>query len=170
MRINVDDRVYLSEIQPSDKAAYVEHLQDKEIYERTLRIPRPYTEAHAEQWLASVAQASEPVKWAIRRADGFLIGGLGFQDLIKSHRAEVGYWLAKPYWGRGIMTAVVRNACDFAFHQWQLVKLTAHVASFNIASARVLEKNGFEPEGYLKKHVLKDGKFLDIKLYGLLRT
>jgi RimJ/RimL family protein N-acetyltransferase len=87
----------------------------------------------------------------------------------KSHRAEIGYWLAKPYWGRGIMTAVVQRACEFAFVEFGLVKIVAHVLSENAASAKVLEKCGFVQEGYLRKHFLKDGKYLDVRLFGLVK-
>ena len=67
--------------------------------------------------------------WAIRTADDALIGGCGFDgfQVGKSHRAEVGYWLAKPFWGRGIMTAVVQRVCQHAFEEFGLVKITAHV-------------------------------------------
>jgi RimJ/RimL family protein N-acetyltransferase len=99
-----------------------------------------------------------------------VIGGVGFKDftISKSHRAEIGYWLAKPYWGRGIMTAVVKKACEFAFSEWKLVKISAEVFAFNPGSARVLEKCGFEQEGYLKKQHKKDGQWIDVKLYALL--
>lgn len=100
-----------------------------------------------------------------------MIGGCGFDGVQvgKSHRAEIGYWLAKPYWGRGIMTAVVRRLCDFAFEQFGLVKITAHVFADNGASAKVLEKCGFQQEGYLRKHYLKDGQFLDSRLFALVK-
>jgi RimJ/RimL family protein N-acetyltransferase len=174
-KLVVNDGIHLSEIQPSDKPALVEHLREKEIYDRTLRIPYPYTEADADHWLELVSRATvqrgQPVHWAIRNEDGYLIGGCGFDDfeIGKSHRAEIGYWLAKPYWGQGIMTAVVRKACEFAFSDWKLLKITAHVFAFNPASARVLEKCGFEQEGYLKKHYLKDGRSIDARLYALCR-
>jgi RimJ/RimL family protein N-acetyltransferase len=174
MKLIVNDCTHLTEFRACDKAALLRHLQEKAIYDATLRIPYPYTEADADEWLALTAriagQQGQPVHWAIRDDEGLLIGGCGFNDfqIGQSHRAEIGYWLAKPYWGRGIMTAVVRSACAFAFTEWKLVKITAHVFSFNTASARVLEKCGFEQEGYLKKHHLKEGRLLDARLYGLV--
>ena len=116
MKLVVSDQVHLSEFRSSDKPALLQYLNDRDIYDRTLRIPFPYTEAAADEWLALVAritkQQGRPVHWAIRNADGALIGGCGFDGFQagKSHRAEVGYWLAKPFWGRGIMTAVVQQA------------------------------------------------------------
>ena len=100
-----------------------------------------------------------------------MIGGCGFDGLQAgtSHLAEVGYWLAKPYWGRGIMTAVVQRLCRHAFEEFGLAKITAHVFPLNQASARVLEKCGFHEEGLLRKHFLKDGQFIDARLFAMLR-
>jgi RimJ/RimL family protein N-acetyltransferase len=175
MNIIVNDQVHLSEFRSSDKHALVEHLNDRDLYDRTLRIPFPYADADADDWLALVAKATKqqgrPVHWAIRMGDDALIGGCGFDDLQvgKSHRAEIGYWLAKPFWGRGIMTAVVQQACQHAFEEFGLVKITAHVFAHNPASARVLEKCGFQQEGFLRRHFLKDGKFIDARLFALLK-
>src|SRR5262249_9302862 len=133
MKIIVNERIHLSEFQPSDQAACVEHLQEKEIYDGTLRIPYPYTETHFQEWLKIVEkttlQQGRAVGWAIRNQEELLIGGCGFDEFQvgKSHRAEIGYWLAKPYWGQGIMTAVVRRLCMFGFSEFGLVKITAHV-------------------------------------------
>ena len=175
MSILVNDQVHLSEFRVSDKDALVRYLNDRDIYERTLRIPFPYTAEDADNWLNLVGTITQqqgcPVQWAIRDADDAIIGGCGFDDFQvgKSHRAEIGYWLAKPFWGRGIMTAVVQRVCRHAFDNFGLVKITAHVFTYNPASARVLTKCGFEQEGLLRKHYLKDGAFLDGWLFALLR-
>jgi RimJ/RimL family protein N-acetyltransferase len=175
MKLLINDRIYLTEIRPSDKAACIEYLNDKEIYERTLRLPHPYTEASFDEWLAIVEKTTQengqPVRWAIRNAEDRWIGSIGFRDFTmgKAHRAEIGYLLAKPYWGQGIMTAVLRQACAIAFKGWSLVKIAAEVFALNPASARVLEKCGFKQEGYLKKHYLKDGQYIDTRLYGLVQ-
>jgi len=174
MKLVVNDQVHLSEFRPSDKDALIAYLNDRDIYDRTLRIPFPYTDASADEWLALVAritnQQGRPVHWAIRTGEA-LIGGCGFDgfQVGKSHRAEVGYWLAKPFWGQGIMTAVVRRLCRHAFEEFGLVKITAHVFPNNPASARVLEKCGFQQEGFLRKHFLKDGQLMDARLFALLR-
>ncbi len=175
MKINVTEKCSLTKFSPLDKPALVEHLREKEIYDRTLRIPFPYTEKDADEWLGIVAKATQQqgrsVHWAIRNAEDLLIGGCGFDgfQVGKSHRAEIGYWLAKPFWGQGVMTAVVRRLSQFAFEELGLVKITAHVFVTNPASARVLEKCGFEQEGFLKKHYLKDDQYLDARLYARLR-
>lgn len=174
MKIIVNEHICLTEIRPEDKADLVRWLNDREIYETTLRIPYPYCEAHAEQWFAQNAeitkQQGQPVNWAICTDKNQLIGGLGFRDfeIGQSHKAEVGYWLAKPYWGRGITTATVGVACAFAIREWGLVRITAEVFAANQASARVLEKNGFLQEGYLRKQHRKDGVYIDARLFALV--
>jgi ribosomal-protein-alanine N-acetyltransferase len=173
MKIVVNDCIHLSELVPADKPTLIEHLKEKAIYDQTLRIPYPYTETDADQWFAvwakSTLEQGQPGHWAIRNEEEGLIGACGFDGfkIGESHRAELGYWLAKPYWGRGIMTAVVRRACEFAFHEWNLVKITAYVFAPNAGSARVLQKCGFEQEGYLKNHFQKGGQFLDARIFGL---
>ena len=175
MKIVVNNQVHLSEFRSSDKPALVANLNDRDIYERTLRLPFPYTDANADEWLALntkiTQQQGQPVNFAIRTGDDSLIGGCGFDgfQIGQSHRAEIGYWLAKPWWGRGIMSAVVQRVCQHAFEEFWLVKITAHVFTHNPASARVLEKCGFVQEGVLRKQFVKDGKFIDAKLFGLLK-
>ncbi len=175
MNIIVNEQIHVSEFRPSDKPALIQHLNDRDIYDRTLRIPFPYTEKDADEWLALVAkitqQQGRPVHFAIHSAEDSLIGGCGFDGFKvgKSHRAEIGYWLAKPFWGKGIMTAVAQRICQYAFDEFGLVKITAHVFAHNPASARVLEKCGFQQEGFLHKHFVKDDEFINARLFGLLR-
>src|SRR5271163_2110825 len=128
MKIIVDDQIHLTEFRLSDRNALIEHLNDRDIYYRTLRIPFPYTDSDADEWLALSAkitiQQGQPVHFAIRTSDEALIGGCGFDgfEVGKSHRGEIGYWLAKPFWGRGIMTALVRRVCRHAFAEFGLKK------------------------------------------------
>ncbi len=175
MKITVDQQYYLTEIRPVDKDAFIEYLNDEDVYQFTLRVPFPYTEKDADQWIAlnvkKTKENGKPVCWAIRDSGGQLIGGCGFDDLMpgKAHRGEIGYWLARPFWGQGIMTKVVHAVCEYAFTEMDLEKITAKVFDFNQASARVLEKCGFEQEGYLKKHFKKDGSFIDARVFGRTR-
>ena len=174
MNIQINDSFYISDITPSDKAAYLEHLAEKQIYDQTWAIPFPYTEANADWWFNYVAEETtkqgHSIAWAIRRSDGHLVGGIGFShfELGKSHVAELGYWLAKPYWNQGTMTEAVKKICNFGFNKFHLIRITAHVFSFNTGSSRVLEKVGFQLEGTLRKHYKKDGNLVDGKLYAKL--
>jgi [ribosomal protein S5]-alanine N-acetyltransferase len=175
LKIKVRDALYLSGIRETDKPALVKHLHSKDVYNTTLNIPHPYLESHAESWIQRRIEHAErvgrEVSLAIRDTEGKLIGVVGADslELGTTHKAEIGYWLAKPFWGQGIMTDAVRAYVDYAFGDLQLLKLTAHTFESNVASARVLEKNGFELEGHLRKHFIKDGELLDARFYGLLK-
>lgn len=174
MHIDVGNGIRLTQFRRTDKDALIEHLSERDIYDRTLRIPHPYTSADADRWLDSVEEAAErtgrSIQWAIRDETEKLIGGIGLDGFLGSqpHRVEIGYWLAKPFWGRGITSAVVKAVCQHAFDELGLVKITAHVFSFNDASARILEKSGFVQEGLCPKHFIKDAAFVDTRLYGLV--
>jgi ribosomal-protein-alanine N-acetyltransferase len=173
--IAVRDGLYLSSVRPIDKPALLEHFVTKDIYNTTLTIPYPYTAAHADSWINRrvewTARQGKEVCFAIRETGGKLIGIVSADHLEigTSHKAEIGYWLARPYWGQGIMTDAVRVYVGYAFAELQLLRLVAHVFEFNLASARVLERNGFQLEGRLRKHLRKDGKLIDARFYGLLK-
>ncbi len=169
MRLSVSEEIALSPPGPKDIPAYLEHLGEPEISETTCAIPYPYTLADAENWLAMVrretSRAGTPLNWAIRNETGGLIGGIGFKEFKRGESAEIGYWIAKPYWGRGIATKSVRRLCEYAFSEFSFVRITALVFLFNEASCKVLIKAGFRFEGRLKKRLCKDGKRFDGLLY-----
>lgn len=172
-RLDLDSSFYLSEINASDVDSFVQWLNDPVLYANTLRIPSPYTMEDAEQFVQivdeSTAKQGHPIHFAIRDARDELIGGIGFEGLSYGHRAEIGYWLAKPFRGRGLMTLAVSAACEHAMGHWKLVRVEAHVFNHNDASARVLEKCGFEFEGLLRKYHKKDGQLIDSRLFALIR-
>jgi ribosomal-protein-alanine N-acetyltransferase len=174
-KITVRDGVSLSGIRQEDKAALLEHLQSRDVYATTLNIPHPYLETDADWWIQRRIERTQrlgiEVSFAIRAAQDKLIGVVSADSLESgtSHTAEIGYWLARPFWGQGIMTDAVKAYVEYAFDELQLLRLTAHVLESNIGSARVLEKNGFKLEGNLRKHFRKDGQLLDARFYGLLK-
>jgi len=175
VQLSVTDEHVLSPVERSDRDALVEHLQAREIWKNTLYIPYPYGTEEADAWiderLAHRRDQPRPVTFALRRSDGRLIGVVGADDLDvgTTHRARLGYWLAKPCWGRGLMTQAARRYVRYALERLAVVRLTAEVFSWNEASARVLEKVGFRQEGRLRKHREKDGALVDVLYYGLLR-
>jgi len=172
--IDVTSEIYLSPIVDEDKQAYLEYFKEKEISDNTLRISYPYTEKDAEKWIRinkDLVEQGLVGNWAIRKKGApynALIGGIGFAPPFKAHTihaSEIGFWLAKPFWNQGIMTQVVGKLCNLAFMEFGLIRITAYVFSFNAAAGRVLEKCGFEKEGYLRKSYIKNGQFIDINLY-----
>ena len=99
------------------------------------------------------------------------VGGIGIllQEDVHRRSAEIGYWLGEDYWGRGIVTEAVRRVTDWAFENFDLCRIFAHVFAWNPASMRVLEKAGYEYEGRLRQSVTKDGQTIDQVIYAIIR-
>jgi uncharacterized cupin superfamily protein/RimJ/RimL family protein N-acetyltransferase len=177
MKLKINESYCISDIKDGDQPDFVEHLKERQIYEQTLAIPFPYTQSDADWWVNhnvefTKKQDGRSVNWAIRNVgDDRVVGGIGFHEHLigKSHRAELGYWLAKPLWNKGIMTEAVKKATEYGFNEFGLTLITAHVFAYNLGSAKVLEKAGYQYEGHLRSHYQKDGKIFDGKLYALLR-
>lgn len=138
----------------------------------TLRdiMPHPYTTADAETYIRRQLEKSPSLSFCIEIAGG-AAGGIGLhpQEDVNRITAELGYWLAEPYWGRGIMTEAVRAVVRHGFNSGLLQRIEAFVYANNRASTRVLEKAGFTFEGRLRSNVIKDGEVLDSLLYSRLR-
>ena len=95
---------------------------------------------------------------------GSVIGAVALEN-IKKHKAELGYWLGKKYWNKGIMTEAIRIMTDIGFKKLKLARIYAYTFPKNTSSRKVLEKNGYKLEGLLRKDELKDGKIYDTTIY-----
>ncbi len=174
MDIKVSRGIYLTQITESDKLLLLKYINDPDIYKYTLKIPYPYKEGDADFWINFVEESriKERVlkQWTIKNGNDELIGGIGFHSKYgnHSHKDEIGYWLGKPFWNKGIMTDVVKKACEIGFTEFNLSRIEATVFNRNIASKKVLYKSGFVLEGTLKKFYLKDDKFIDADLFARL--
>ena len=136
------------------------------------RIPYPYTDRDAEAWLSMVSRldGSEGIFRAIKK-DVQLIGNISVEKKADIYRldGEIGYFLLDDK-GQGIMTEAVSQICELAFSELDICRITGLVFAENTASARVLEKNGFKPEGCMKQAVIKNGMLHDLLVYGKLKT
>ena len=104
--------------------------------------------------------------------EGKFAGGAGVHPFKNEERitAEIGYWLGRPFWGRGIATAVVGALVPWAFDRFpEILRVQACTYDSNLASARVLEKNGFECEGVMRRSVTKGDRILDQHIFARLR-
>jgi [ribosomal protein S5]-alanine N-acetyltransferase len=138
----------------------------------TLRdaFPSPYTLEDAQRFIA-LATVPGPHRFLAIEVDGVACGGIGIHPLDDVHRktAEIGYWLAEPYWGRGIVTGAVRAFVPVAFHGPGITRLQAGIFANNPASMRVLEKCGFNLEAVHRNAVTKNGVTMDEMMYVLFR-
>ena len=162
----------LRPLRAGDEASLVENANDREVW-RNLRdrFPHPYTLADAAEWIRLVeAQPRPPMQFGVILGDA-AIGGIGLEKRADVHRktAEIGYWLGRRHWGKGIATAAVRRLTEHAFAAFDLERLEAAVFAWNPASARVLEKAGYRLEARLERSVFKDGELTDTLLYVRLR-
>ena len=132
------------------------------------RLPYPYTEADADWWLGMVAEndGKEGV-WRSIWADAQLIGSISVERKDEGGQAigEIGYMILTPFWSQGIGTESVRQICEIAFRELELQQIVGNVFPENVASARVLEKNGFQLNGTMTGSIVKNGSLLDVKVY-----
>lgn len=133
--------------------------------------PFPYTRADAEAYITACIQADKAQQYCCAiECGGKAVGSIGFflQQDVARKSAEIGYWLGRPFWGQGVMTAAVKQLCGIAFEQYRLARLYAEPFARNLGSQRVLEKAGFHLEGVLRSSVFKRGVLQDSCLYARL--
>lgn len=132
--------------------------------------PNPYGLDDAKKFLTMAIQ-NEPYTIFAIEINGEACGSIGIfvQSDIHRKSAECGYWLAEPYWGKGIIPEAIKQIVDYGFRTFDIVRIYARPFSFNKESQRVLEKAGFTLEATLKKACIKNGKFCDEMIYSILR-
>ena len=133
----------------------------------------PYTEQDGKEFISAMLAANENDTFAFAiTVNGKVIGSIGAfrQGNIHRQTAELGYYIAEEYWGKGIMTEAVKQLCDFVFSNTDIIRIYAEPFAYNIGSCRVLEKAGFQYEGTLRSNALKNGNVFDMKMYSKLKT
>lgn len=135
-------------------------------------LPYPYTERDGQEFIKAMLAADENETFAFAIVyDQKVIGSIGVfrQSNIHRRTAELGYYIVEEYWGKGIMTDAVKQACDYVFSNSDMIRIYAEPFAYNIASCRVLEKAGFHYEGTLHCNAVKNGKVIDMKMYAKIR-
>jgi RimJ/RimL family protein N-acetyltransferase len=158
----------------TDVAAVLALANDPDIARNTINIPHPYEREAAEAWIGS-----QPAQWDRRKAvtfavtdreSGQLLGAVGLILEDADHRAELGYWIGRPYWGRGFATEAAGAVIAWGFPALDLHRIHATHFPRNPASGSVLRKLGMSYEGRLREHVRKGDEYLDLECYALLRS
>lgn len=145
------------------------HIQDN------LRdgLPYPYTEKDGMDYISAMLSADENDTFAFAIVvDDKVIGSIGVfrQENIHRQTAELGYYIAEEYWGKGIMTEAVKQICNYVFRNSDIIRIYAEPFSYNRASCRVLEKAGFQHEGTLRSNAIKGGKVIDMEMYSRIKV
>ena len=136
----------------------------------TDRFPSPYTLQDAYAWVDLNEARRDNTNFAIDVGGG-VAGGIGYTIGSYETRftATIGYWLGRPFWGRGIATAALEALTEYAFQKHALRRISSVVMRPNAASARVLEKAGYVLEGIMRNGVVKQGTAYDLLLYAMVR-
>jgi len=166
------ERLLLRPFTPADAAAVHRAVALRDVAAMTFSIPHPYPDGAALQWIESQSSSfarGESVHFAITTAEAGLVGAVGLQIEPAHAKAELGYWIAKPQWGRGYASEAARAAVGFGFGTLHLERIHARVMAANRASARVLAKLGFTREGLLRRELYRFGAFVDCEVWSLLR-
>ena len=158
-----------------EDAADVQRLAgDRDIAATLANMPHPYEDGMAEKWIRSCYEKfekNEALNFAITLiTEKNLIGGIALRLDQKNERAELGYWIGKPYWNRGYATEAAKAMVAYSFEVLKLNRIYAYHFTRNPASGRVLEKVGMRYEGYRRQHTKKWGNFEDSMGYGMLKT
>jgi [ribosomal protein S5]-alanine N-acetyltransferase len=149
----------------------------REVADTTIHIPHPYPDGLAEAWIGTHAaawDAGQRATYAIvdaahgETADGALRGVVALTIEAAHARAELGYWVGAPYWGRGIATEAARALVGFGFARLALHRVQARHLTRNPASGRVMQKLGMRLEGVHREAFLKWGRYEDTAMYAVL--
>jgi RimJ/RimL family protein N-acetyltransferase len=131
-----------------DAPALFEAIADEGVVRNLASAPWPYTPADAEAFLATERDAHDATALIFRRTEDApqLVGTIGIGTRPDGER-ELGYFIARGFWGRGYATEAGWAVLDFARDSLRLPRLNAGYFLDNPASGRVLEKLGFAPTG-----------------------
>lgn len=157
---------------PDDAPALAAIADDRGIWINVRdRFPSPYTLEDARTWIAYASGEADPMSHPAIEVGGGVAGGTGLEPLADVNRltAEIGYFLGRAFWGRGIATATVRALAAYAFEVRGFERVEAPIFAWNPASGRVLEKAGFVLEGRFRRRMIKDGRIGDELLYARVR-
>ncbi|WP_218963139.1 GNAT family N-acetyltransferase [Iodobacter sp. BJB302] len=166
-------RLILSPFSFDDAPAVQRLAGDFAIADTTATIPHPYPDGAAESWIASSDSlwlVKQTLALAIRSKENrALLGAISLFDILPEHRAELSYWIGKPFWGKGYASEAGHAILAFGFTELKLKRIHAEYLARNPASGRVMEKIGMKQEGILRQHAIKWGKLEDVICSGVLR-
>jgi len=168
------ERLILRPFRLEDAGIVQKLAGERDIAATTLAIPHPYEDGVAERWIDAQREAfikDESVTYAVTlRETGELVGAIGLAIAREYDRAEMGYWIGKPYWGRGYCTEAARALLGYAFGALGLNRVHACHFTRNPASGRVMQKAGMAYEGCQRQHVKRWEQYEDLARYGILRA
>jgi RimJ/RimL family protein N-acetyltransferase len=163
-------RLVLRPFSGSDAAAVQEYLADPTLGDATLQIPHPYPPDEAGRWIAGHGEALEEGvwHWAMTLADGHLVGGITLFVSPENSRGTVGYWVGRAHRGQGLASEALRRVICFGFAHLGLHRVEGAHLAVHADAGRVMDAAGMICEGVLHGHVLRDGRYHDVIVHGIL--
>ena len=155
----------------SDLKSLVKYANNKNIAKfLTNKFPHPYTKKDGIAFI-EFASKTDPIHIFAIDVDGEAVGGIGIhpQTDIYEKNAELGYWIAESFWGKGIASKAINMMVDFAFVTFDINRIYAMTFENNNISQNVLIKNKFVLEAHFSKTVFKNNEYLDELVYGFRR-
>jgi len=153
------DRLILRALEKCELPRFVELLDVWDIVRWLSVVPYPYTILHAEEFFAETEQArlsGAPQFYGVAlKSDNLLIGGVGLHpprgETAVEGEVEIGYWLGRDYWGRGIITEATRAVAAIGFERPTTLVLMATTSRNNVASQNILSKIGMHSKGLVPR-------------------
>lgn len=163
------ERLILDQIVTTDIPKIVKYAGNIKIVDTTRTMPHPYFEEDAISWIHMANQGfrqKDNFIFAIRKkANKTFMGGIGLTLNVENNRAELGYWIAEPFWNEGYTTEAVKVILKFGFEELKLNKIIAEYLTTNEASGKVMIKNGMIKEAEFKDHDVKRGYTIEDNKY-----
>lgn len=153
----------------TDTPSLLKYANNKKIADNlTDRFPHPFLKANAE-WFLNWANTCSPPQILAIDLDGEAIGSIGLHPLEDVFRlnCELGYWVAEPFWGKGIATQAIGLMVEYAKANFSFSRLFARPYGSNIGSQKALVKAGFVLEARFEKTLIKNDRLEDELVYGL---
>ncbi|MGB5500231.1 MAG: GNAT family protein [Maribacter sp.] len=167
----INQVIKLRPLKAADKFQLAQLANNKKIYDNVRdHFPYPYNEDDAKAFINTTIEEDPKQNFGIEY-EGNICGAIGLilQKDVYRKSAEMGYWIGEPYWGKGFATKAIELITEYGFDNLNLLRIYAGVFDFNIASMKVLEKNGFKKEGISRDAVLKNGRIRNEHRYYKLK-
>jgi len=161
-------QLILRPYQLSDIESLVKHANNFNISKYlTNKFPFPYEKKDGEAFI-QLALSHDPLQIKAIVLDGEVIGSIGVHQLadIYSKSAEIGYWIAEDFWGKGIVPLAIKEMLKYGFDTFDIERIFARTTHTNMASQQVLKKSGFIFEASLKDTIFKNGEYFDEFIFG----
>ncbi|WP_018476515.1 GNAT family N-acetyltransferase [Pontibacter roseus] len=168
----ITERLELRLVRPEDAAFILQGLSDRHVTEYyAVHYDTPEAVQEQMKFSDDLVQNGTGAWWAFSlKGEGELMGACGLSSLEEEHqKAEIGFWLLPEHWGKGYTPEAAQAVLDYAFSQMRLNCIEAIVEGGNGASEKVLQKLGFTCEGRLREREMKNGRFIDLIYYSILK-